>query len=491
MNMNDSDSVFFQPELFPQAQPVPEAFRPQEPPTPVDLLAEGFDVSPPPRPNVPFSGTAPASDSNDPADDPSTVPLESDRSIANSLQSAIQQLTSSVSDQSATLILKIRENKSSAFRKESDRYDGDGAAFLDFRDDITRHLRRHQFSPSISSLDGHRVFHEYPQINMASAKAAINREDNQDIIDDDSLLYDALLDSIHPTFRAKLGTAPHEAERIQGDKSGRLLWLAIASKIQESSSTLKHICDDLEHATLADYQGNVSDYCTRVKLDIQKLKGNGYDYNPNNRLTEAIFEALLAGTGNTVFTQKIATAYNAFNDLPSFQQNAFDVLTLLDTAVQTFTPLNQKKKWHWIAESTSPPSDNQLLTALSAEQFETLRADLLKLGTDSTQSQSKQKKANTKSDAKSYPPTAHPRYNKNNAPAEGESQTYTLSSGKIIKWCKIHGWNYSHLSTECKVLNSKAEADSKAAVDPSPSEPAQKSPAQIAGLSSIVKDKLE
>ena len=140
--MDDSSTIFFQPELFPQTQPVPEAFQTQEPPNPVDLLADGFDVSPPTCPAAPVSGTAPVNDPTiNPADDSSTVPLNSERSFANSFQSAIQQLTSSMSGQSATLALKIRENKSSAFRKELDRYDGDGSTFLDFRDDVTRHLR--------------------------------------------------------------------------------------------------------------------------------------------------------------------------------------------------------------------------------------------------------------------------------------------------------------------------------------------------------------
>mmetsp|Transcript_19533 Transcript_19533/g.30077 ORF Transcript_19533/g.30077 Transcript_19533/m.30077 type:complete len:90 (+) Transcript_19533:231-500(+) len=45
--MDDSSTIFFQPELFPQTQPIPEAFQTQEAPNPVDLLADGFDVSPP------------------------------------------------------------------------------------------------------------------------------------------------------------------------------------------------------------------------------------------------------------------------------------------------------------------------------------------------------------------------------------------------------------------------------------------------------------
>ena len=115
------------------------------------------------------------------------------------------------------------------------------------------------------------------------------------------------MDSLDPEFRETLGTAPQESERTNGHKSGRLLWLHITDKVAESSSTLKQICDDLEALTLDSFNGSVTAYVRRYKTDIARLKGNDFDYNANHRLTEAIFDTLLGGTGNAVFTNKLSS----------------------------------------------------------------------------------------------------------------------------------------------------------------------------------------
>jgi len=69
------------------------------------------------------------------------------------------------------------------------------------------------------------------------------------------------------------------------------------------------------------------------------------------------------------------------------------------------------------------------------------------------------------------PPTTAKKYRKKNPPKEGDPQ-FKKSDGKVIKWCRQHGWNNTHLTSEGNKLNN----DSNKKVRP------------IAGLSSLIKD---
>jgi len=247
------------------------------------------------------------------------------------------------------LSYKIRENKSSAFRKDKDRYNSDGSTFISFRDAVERHLRKHQFSPLIFLINGKNVIFKYPQLTVSEARREVNFDFGPTIIGDDLLSYYTLLDSLDPEFRETLGTAPQESERTNGNKSGRLLWLYITDKIAESSSTLKQVCNDLEALSLDNFHGSVTEYARRCKTDIARLTGNDFDYN-----TKAIFYTLLGGTGHTAFINKLSSAYNNFTSL-SFslsQKKAYDVHTLLDMAIDTYTPLYRTKKMELVPKRT-------------------------------------------------------------------------------------------------------------------------------------------
>ena len=115
-----------------------------------------------------------------------------------------------------------------------------------------------------------------------------------------------------------------------------------------------------------------------AKTDIARLKGKDFDYNANNRLTKAIFDTLLGGTGHTVFTNKLSSAYNNFTSLSLSQQKAYDVHTLLDMAIYTYTPLYRTKKWNWSPNACTNHDDMQMVTALTSE-IRTLQNDLQKL----------------------------------------------------------------------------------------------------------------
>jgi len=74
--------------------------------------------------------------------DANTTPIDnSNSSIAESIKSLLHEIKNNNSN--ATLLHKIIENKSSAFRKDKDRYNADGSTFISFRDDAERHLRKH------------------------------------------------------------------------------------------------------------------------------------------------------------------------------------------------------------------------------------------------------------------------------------------------------------------------------------------------------------
>jgi len=224
----------------------------------------------------------------------------------------------------------------------------------------------------------------------------------------------------------------------------------------------------LEALRLNNFYGSVTEYARRCKTDIARVKGNDFDYNANNRLTEAIFDTLLGGTGHTIFTNKLSSAYNNFTSLSLFQQKAYDVHTLLDMAIDTHTPLYRTKKWNWSPNARTNHDDMQMITALTSEIW-TLQNDLQKLRKNQHfESDTK----NEQKERKVYPPTTAKKYRKNNIPKEGDPQTFKKSDGKIIKWCRQHGWNNTHLTSECNKLNN----DSNKQIRP------------IAGLSSLIKD---
>ena len=100
----------------------------------------------------------------------------------------------------ATLLYKIRENKSSAFRKDKDRYNGDDSTFISFCDDAERHLLKDQFSPSISLINGKNIFFQYPQLTVSEGRREVNCNFDPTIIDDDLVFYYTLLDSLDPDF---------------------------------------------------------------------------------------------------------------------------------------------------------------------------------------------------------------------------------------------------------------------------------------------------
>ena len=316
-----------------------------------------------------------------------------DSTIASSLATIVNEFRNAINRQPdvptpATLIYKIRENKAAAFRRDKDRYDGESAQFIAFRDDVERHLRRNQFANSLPIINGINIFHQYPQIRLSDARQTINFDMDPILIDDDEALFDTLMDSISPKFRDTLGTRPQEAERTNGIKSGRLLWLSITDKISESSGTLKQLIDELEEESLDTFNGNVSDYVTTCKLGIARLRGNNYDYNANNRLAEAIFDTFLAGTDHTVFTNKISQEYNQFNALSPNDQKGYDLFNLLDVAANTFIPLNKKNQWNWKSSHKKVESEQQVITALTAES-RNLRANLVKLDAQQVNSTSR------------------------------------------------------------------------------------------------------
>jgi len=360
----------------------------------LNLKGNNVDLQPQPDPSDPLYGIG--------ADE---------TTVADSIKSLLNEIRAKDAT-NATLLYKIRENKSSAFRKNKDRYNGDGSTFISFRDDAERHLLKHQFSPSISLIHGKNIFFQYPQLTVSEGRHEVNYDFDPTIIDDDLLFYYTLLDSLDPEFRETLGTAPQESERTNGHKSGRLLWLHITDKVAESSSTLKQICDDLEALTLDSFNGSVTAYVRRCKTDIARLKGNDFDYNANHRLTEAIFDTLLGGTGHAVFTNKLSSEYNDFTSLPLSKKKTYDVHTVLDMAVDTFTPLYRTKKWKWSSDTRSNQDDMQMITALTAE-IRTLQSNLQKLR--NSQHYSSDTKNGEKPN-KVYPPTTAKKYRKNNPP---------------------------------------------------------------------------
>ena len=116
----------------------------------------------------------------------------------------------------------------------------------------------------------------------------------------------------------------------------------------------------------------------------------------------------------------------------------------------------------------------QMITALTVE-IRTLQSNLQKLR--NSQHYSSDTK-NEEKPSKVYPPTTARNYRKNNPPKEGDPQTFTKSDGEVIKWCKQHGWNNIHFTSECNKLKAK-------------NDPTTTNIRPIAGLSSLVKDDME
>ena len=166
------------------------------------------------------------------------------------------------------------------------------------------------------------------------------------------------------------------------------------------------------------FDGHLSDYVTTCKLGIARLRGNNYDYNANNRLAEAIFDTFLAGTDHTVFTNKISQEYNQFNALSPNDQKGYDLFNLLDVAANTFIPLNKKNQWNWKSSHKKVESEQQVITALTAE-IRNLRDNLVKLDTQQQRYQRKDEKKGFSS----YHPTTARLHKMKNPSNEGASQT--------------------------------------------------------------------
>ena len=141
-----------------------------------------------------------------------------------------------------------------------------------------------------------------------------------------------------------------------------------------------------------------------------------------------------------------------------------------------YLTLSKKGMWTWM-DNSKPNSDedDQTLTALSAciKKIDELEKTLAR-----QENNKGGKNQNTKTKGQKFPSLKHANRHKN-PPKEGGSEEFTYPDGKVVFWCKTHGWNAFHTTPDCR--GAKADQDSN--TDSDSTDKSNKS--IIAGLSNI------
>ena len=130
--------------------------------------------------------------------------------------------------------------------------------------------------------------------------------------------------------------------------------------------------------------------------------------------------------------------------------------------------------WTWMdTNKMKSDEEDQTLTSLSAcikknDQLEKTLAQQSK--TDNTDT----KHQNKKSKGTKFLSLRH-----KNPPKEGHSEEFTYVDGKVVYYCKTHGWNMSHTTADCRGIKKNQDTDTDSEI----ADTSKKS--IIAGLSNI------
>jgi len=225
--------------------------------------------------------------------------------------------------------------------------------------------------------------------------------------DEDLCLYQSVKQSLTSEFLSNLG-AELDASQSRHSYSGRLLLIAILE-----SKALSHVdefesSDDLLKAKLIDFGGDVSKWAAFKKQKYQLLREIGWTYSNSEHLY-ALFNNCVVPQAPSRFSYWANGILSKFETLSVADKRLEDHDQALDAAVEEYRRIVKAKKFNTFQKSNHP-SD--------------------------------------------YPPTTDKKFKFNNPPKAGDPLTFTTSSGKIIKWCRIHGWNNSHTLNECRKARS-------------------------------------
>ena len=252
--------------------------------------------------------------------------------------------------------------------------------------------------------------------------------------DDDELLYESIINSLHHTYHQKI-TSRLTMARRNGRQSGVLATLLIAKDCSLQRKSGHILADEYSHITLARSKNNVVHLCGEFNRRFQELQQHGWDITANGKHADPVFRELLLFP-SPAFTSVIAPEFAKFSNLPLHMRHTYNIHELFSIATKVFINLP-------VAPSldNTPFNETSNLSALTSALVSLQRHLSSPPTTDSKVQSSTTKRTNE--------PGSKGRYSLWRDPQPNEPQSHVIKNGKTIQFCKLHKWNPSHGNDKC------------------------------------------
>ena len=253
--------------------------------------------------------------------------------------------------------------------------------------------------------------------------------------DDDELLYESIINSLHHTYHHKI-TSRLTMARRNGRQSGVLATLLIAKDCSLQRKSGHILADEYSNITLARSKNNVVHLCGEFNRRFQELQQHGWDITANGKHADPVFRELLLFP-SPAFTSVIAPEFAKFSNLPLHMRHTYNIDELFSIATKVFINL-----------PVAPSLDNTPFNETS--NLSALTSALTSLQRHFSSPNNSESNKTTK---RTNEPGTKGRYSLWRDPHQHEPQSHTINNGKTIHFCKIHKWNPSHGNGKCYKQN--------------------------------------
>jgi len=155
--------------------------------------------------------------------------------------------------------------------------------------------------------------------------------------DDDEMLYESIINSLHHSYHNKI-TSRLTMARRDGRQSGVLATLLIAKDCSLQRKSGHILAEEYSKITLARSKNNIIYLCGEFNRRFQELKQHGWDITANGKHADPVFREFLLFP-SPAFTSVIAPEFAKFSNLPLHMRHTYDIHELFSIATKNFTNL--------------------------------------------------------------------------------------------------------------------------------------------------------
>ena len=365
----------------------------------------------------------------------STVPMQSSSASTGPMRSSVQNEIDILKAESLRLQLwNLR--KQSFFPN----FDGAPASLIQFLENARTHAERLFPQMNLLSIVRHGRLYD-----ITKQYTYITREDLCDVISrrngpstEDECFYEAVQASCSTKFLSKLGATIHLAN-VNDKRSGITLLHIIANHCNLHRKSGRVLQEEYDKLSLSKVNYDVVKYTEQLLFLYNELKAVDWDCEANGHHAEVCFRELMSSK-STPFVTAMSIKHNDFSLLSSQDKRDFNLQELTSYAQERYRALLNNNSME-----PSTKRDDELLSALLGKKVKDLSSKSL------TSYLANLKRDNNKAKSKFVPAGFDTdKFHRWAYPKGDEATSRKLSDGTEIKFCKLHKWNKSHGTEDCR-----------------------------------------